>query len=103
MRDHRRPKPPPGTMTPELAVPATDCEKVVIDMLHLDARGARAEIKSGALRGAALVRRLRSIPPRDRDAWVDECLGLPEAPPDVPDLPPGAVPYLPAGVDEIVA
>ncbi len=39
---------------------------------------------------------------RDRDPWIDRVLGL-EPVPDLPDLPRGAVPYLPCGVDEIVA
>lgn len=39
----------------------------------------------------------------DRDAWVDELLGIEVPPPDMPDLPRGAVPYLPCGVDEILA
>lgn len=63
---------------------------------------ARADVKSGALRGAALLQRLLAVPPLERDAWTDELLSLPEPPPDIPDLPRGAVPYLPAGVDEIV-
>jgi len=50
----------------------------------------------------ALLERLLAVPARDRDVWVDALLGLPEPPPDAP-LPPGAVPYLPAGVDEILA
>lgn len=39
----------------------------------------------------------------DRDVWVDELLGIEEPPADLPDLPRGAVPYLPSGVDEILA
>jgi hypothetical protein len=39
---------------------------------------------------------------RDRDAWIDELLGMEEPPPDVADLPAGSVPYLPAGVEEIL-
>lgn len=72
--------------------------------LRLDARAARAEVSSGGLRGAALLERLRSVPFSDRDAWVDELLAIEDASPaDVPDLPRGSVPYLPCGVDEIVA
>jgi SAM-dependent methyltransferase len=67
------------------------------------ARTTQNAIVSGALRGPALLELLLSLPVRDRDVWVDEVLGLEEAPPDVPDLPRGSVPYLPAGVDEIVA
>jgi hypothetical protein len=51
----------------------------------------------------ALLAQLESVPFRDRDRWVDELLGFDEPPPDIPDLPRGAVPYLPCGVDEIVA
>jgi SAM-dependent methyltransferase len=75
----------------------------VDDSLRLRAQRARGEIESGALRGAALRALLRSVPFRDRDAWTDELLGLEDPPPDVPDLPRGSVPYLPSGVDEILA
>jgi SAM-dependent methyltransferase len=67
------------------------------------AHTARDAIASGALRGPALLELVLSMPVRDRDVWVDELLGLDEAPPDVVDLPRGSVPYLPAAVDEIVA
>jgi len=56
-----------------------------------------------SLRGPVLLERLLAVPVADQDAWADELLGIPEAPPDVPDLPRGAVPYLPAGVEEILA
>ena len=54
------------------------------------------------LRGAALADHLAQIPLRDRDASIDRLLGLGPAA-DMPDLPRGAVPYLPCGVDEILA
>jgi SAM-dependent methyltransferase len=73
------------------------------DSLRLGARTARAGIESGALRGAALLELILSIRPFDRDAWIDELLGIEEPPPDVPDLPRGSVPYLPSGVEEILA
>jgi SAM-dependent methyltransferase len=73
------------------------------DSLLLRARAARAAIDSGALRGAALLALLLSVPFRDRDAWIDALLGFGELPADSPDLPPGSVPYLPSGVEEIVA
>jgi SAM-dependent methyltransferase len=75
----------------------------VDDSLRIRAHTARAELATGALRGAALLALVRAVPYRDRDAWVDELLGLAPPPPDVADLPRGAVPYLPCGVDEIVA
>jgi SAM-dependent methyltransferase len=65
---------------------------------------ARAAIESGALRGAALVEQIVATPLADRDAWIDEALGGALAPPpDRPDLPRGAVPYLPCGVEDILA
>ena len=43
-----------------------------------------------------------AIPASERDAWVDNLLGIAPPPPDSA-LPTGAVPYLPCGVDEILA
>lgn len=63
---------------------------------------ARADVVSGALRGPALRDRILSLPLHERDAFVDALLGLDAPPDDVPDLPRGAVPYLPCGVDEIL-
>lgn len=54
------------------------------------------------MRGAALAEALAAVPFRDRDVFVDAILGIDGPPPDV-DLPHGAVPYLPSGVDEILA
>jgi hypothetical protein len=70
--------------------------------VRLSARLARGEVVAGTLRGPALQQRLLAVPAHDRDVWVDELLGLGEPPPDVPDLPAGAVPYLPCGVEEIL-
>jgi SAM-dependent methyltransferase len=75
----------------------------VDDLLRLSARKARVGIKSGRIRGAALLDLLQSIPFCDRDAWTDELLGIESPPPDMPDLPHGSVPYLPCGVEEILA
>ncbi len=66
-------------------------------------RIARAEIESGTLRGNALFELLLSVPFLDRDGWLDELLGFDEPPPDIANLPRGAVPYLPSRVDEILA
>lgn len=71
--------------------------------LRLRARTARAEIESGVLRGRALLERILAVPLRDRDTWIDEVLGFELPPPDLPDLPHGSVPYLPSGVEEILA
>lgn len=77
-------------------------ELPVNDALRQKAWMARAELKSGTLRGAALLERFLSVPAAERDVWADELLGLPEPPPDLPELPFGSVPYLPTGVDEIL-
>lgn len=66
-------------------------------------RAPAKQVASGVPRGAALLAALLAIPPVDRDVWLDELLGFPPPPPDLPDLPRGAVPYLPAGVAEILA
>jgi SAM-dependent methyltransferase len=73
------------------------------DSLRLRARAARAGVQSGALRGGRLLELLQSVPFLDRDAWTDELLGFDGVPRDIADLPRGAVPYLPCGVDEILA
>ncbi len=67
------------------------------------ARVARAALQSGALRGAALWTQLLAVSPFARDAFTDELLGFSEPPPDIANLPPGAVPYWPCEVDEILA
>jgi hypothetical protein len=71
--------------------------------LRLQANKARVEIADGALRGKPLLELLLSVPPGDRDVWTDELLGIRPPPPDAPDLPRGSVPYLPCGVEEILA
>jgi hypothetical protein len=75
----------------------------VDDSLRRAAQAARADLGAGWLRGAALLERLLAVPFLERDVWLDEALGIEPPPPDVPDLPRGAVPYLPCGVDEIIA
>jgi hypothetical protein len=75
----------------------------MIEVFAPSAQSVRAGIASGALRGSALLELLLSVPPRHRDDWIDEVLGLESFVPDAPDLPRGSVPYLPCGVDEILA
>ena len=55
------------------------------------------------LRGPALLACLRALPFTERDGWVDAALGIDELPDDAPGLPRDCVPYLPAGVEEILA
>jgi hypothetical protein len=73
------------------------------DPLLADAHEARSRVIDGSLRGHELRDRLLGVPYLDRERWVDALLGLDPAPPDAADLPRGAVPYVPCGVDEIVA
>jgi hypothetical protein len=54
------------------------------------------------LRGEALRDALLAVAPTERDAWVDNLIGIAPQPPDGA-LPAGAVPYLPCGVDEVLA
>jgi len=51
---------------------------------------------------AAFRRALLAIPPGERDGWLDQLLGLGDAPDDGPDLPRGCVPYLPSPVDALL-
>jgi hypothetical protein len=75
----------------------------VDESLRLRAVAARDAIRSGTLRGSALRELLLGVPPRDRNPFVEELLGAGGAPADDPELPRGSVPYLPCGVDEILA
>ena len=45
---------------------------------------------------------LLSVPPCERDAWLDLVLGLHDVPDDGPDLPRGCVPYFPCSVDALL-
>jgi SAM-dependent methyltransferase len=73
------------------------------EALHARARQARNEIVRGALRGTELLELVLSVPFLDRDAFADALLGIDEVPEDAKDLPREAVPYLPCGVEEILA
>jgi hypothetical protein len=45
---------------------------------------------------------LTSVPPAERDGWLDLVLGLDTVPDDGPDLPQGCVPYWPCSVDALL-
>lgn len=66
----------------------------------MDAAEVRARVIAGD--HAVFADALHAVPAADRDAWTDIVLGIAPPPPDEP-LPPGAVPYLPCGVDEVLA
>ncbi|MEW5848048.1 MAG: hypothetical protein AB2A00_04510 [Myxococcota bacterium] len=58
----------------------------------------RSLLTTGQATPAIFRAALTSIPPLDRDAWLDSVLGLDGLPDDGPDLPSGCVPYLPCSV-----
>jgi SAM-dependent methyltransferase len=74
----------------------------VDERLRSRARRAREAVAAGRLRGGAFLEALLAVRFDERDLWLDETLGLPELPADLPNLPPGTVPYLPCDVDAIV-
>jgi hypothetical protein len=45
---------------------------------------------------------LTSVPPTERDAWLDLVFGLDAFPDDGPELPRGCVPYLPCSVNALL-
>lgn len=73
------------------------------EALYGRALSARARVEQGTLRGAELAALIAAVPRVDRDVWVDALLGIEEAPAELSPLPRGCVPYLPCGVDEILA
>ncbi|MGH9888366.1 MAG: hypothetical protein ACREBE_22720 [bacterium] len=73
------------------------------EQLRLQARAARERVRRGELRGESLRELICAVRWGDRNAWVDELLEIDAHVADVPDLPRGSVPYLPCGVDEILA
>ena len=66
------------------------------------AERARRLIEGGAHDSPRFRDALLGVPPSDRDAWLDEVLGLGELPDDGPELPRGCVPYLPCPVDALL-
>lgn len=73
------------------------------DSLRRSATAIRARLVAGRGERVALLDALLAVPSRDRDAWVDHLLATDELPSDEANLPHEAVPYLPCGVDEILA
>lgn len=73
------------------------------DALRRSASAMRARLRADGGDAAALRESLLAVPTRDRDAWVDAPLEFDTLPRDEPNLPRDAIPYLPCGVDEILA
>ncbi len=72
------------------------------DSLRAHALEVRRALRQRTLSHGAFADALMAVPFVDRDVWVDEVIGLGEPPDDGADLPQGAVPYVPCGVDAIV-
>jgi SAM-dependent methyltransferase len=62
----------------------------------------RSRIQRDAHDLAAFRAALLSVPPTERDAWVDRVFGLHGLPDDGPELPRGCVPYFPCSVDAVL-
>jgi protein-L-isoaspartate O-methyltransferase len=75
------------------------------EAVKLEARRAhaslRAEIAVGRARGAALEQRFMAVPPREREHYVEEVLGLAYPPLDEPALERELIGYQPSGFDEL--
>jgi SAM-dependent methyltransferase len=66
---------------------------------HRDSADAMRALLARAASTPALFRQvLASVPPRERDAWLDRVFELDALPADGPSLPRGCVPYLPCPV-----
>lgn len=72
------------------------------ERLRSSARRARAAVAVGQLRGDAFLAALLAVRADERDLWLDELLGLPELPADLPGLPAGTVPYVPCELATIL-
>src|SRR5690348_7895460 len=62
----------------------------------------RSRIEGGQHDPSTFRVALLSVPPTERDAWLDLVLGLGELPADGPELPRDCVPYLPCSVDTLL-
>ncbi len=67
------------------------------DVTRIRSRIERAQHDPAEFRAALL-----SVPPCERDAWLDLVLGLHDVADDGPDLPRGCVPYFPCSVDALL-
>lgn len=62
----------------------------------------RSLISIGQVTPASFRMALTSVPPAERDGWLDVVLGMGELPDDGPELPRGCVPYMPCSVDTVL-
>jgi len=77
---------------------------VALNPGHLwKADAARAFLPTKKVCPSVFRAALLSIPPKDRDTWVDRVLGLEALFEDGSELPQGCAPYLPCPVDAVLA
>jgi len=62
----------------------------------------RRLLAAGPASPAAFRAALASVPPAERDRWLDQVFEIPELPDDGPQLPRGCVPYLPSSVETVL-
>jgi SAM-dependent methyltransferase len=62
----------------------------------------RSRLSKGQATPAVFRRALMSVPPDERDGWVDSVFGIETLPEDGPELPRGCVPYIPSSVDVLL-
>jgi hypothetical protein len=71
--------------------------------MHRQSADAMRQLLAHARATPLLFRQaLTSVPPRERDAWLDRVFELDVPPADGPALPRGCVPYLPCPVDAVL-
>src|SRR5215468_8063758 len=66
------------------------------------AERVRSLIERGQQDPSTFRAALLSVPPTERDAWLDLVFGLGELPDDGPELPRDCDPYLPCSVDALL-
>jgi hypothetical protein len=72
------------------------------DGLRESAEHVRSLLERGQQDPSMFRAALLSVPPTERDAWLDRVFGLGEIPDDGPELPRDCVPYLPCPVDALL-
>jgi SAM-dependent methyltransferase len=93
-----RSPPGPGRGRRDRAIPSSFVEKGHRESVERIRSRIRRELPDPSEFRAALL----SVPPSERDAWLDLVLGFDDVPDDGPDLPRGCVPYFPCSVDALL-
>jgi hypothetical protein len=74
-----------------------------VDATHREsAEWIRSQLSNARIPPPVFRAALMRVPPTERDAWLDQVLGLDVVPDDGPELPRGCVPYMPCPVDALL-